>query len=522
MKKRLKRILGYTAIMIGCMSVSVSADSGKSQTHELIKHIDKKENVVQEMQYGEVLEDVPVRFGYLFEGWYTDPAYKHRFSGKMPDKDMAVYARWKAKEQNYHVLHYQEDIKKNRYTLTDEEVFRDITGAEVEPDTKEYKGFRTPEKKTGYVDGSDELYIHYYYKRRTYRITYVKNNYEADRTEKLPYGTDITYRPEREGYAFAGWYLDKKLTQPWTEQKVPAKDLTIYAKWEKGRISYQVRHYLQKDAPGEEYELAETQNFTGTDGEMVTPPIRHYEGFQSPQMVTYTLESDNNVVKYYYRRNRYQITYQTGNGMEERMQSRTEELPYGRKIERVEKQPGYCFLGWYLDPECTQAFDGNVPAEDLTLYGKWEAQEVNYCVKHYIQGENKETFALKKVEVLHADTDSIVTPKVGAYEGYASPETQTVKVKGDGGLTVEYRYLRDGQKKERKTKKAAMINGSGNSREDENKGQKSSRYEKKEEYIRKKISSAVTDDVAKCGLSTCILLAGAGIVVEELKKREDL
>ena len=533
MKKRLMRILVYTAIMIGSMFVTVSAKSEKIQPHELMKQTDKTENAVQEMQSGEVLEDVPVRFGYLFEGWYTDKAYKHRFSGKMPDKDLVVYAKWKAQEQNYHVLHYQQDIKKNRYTLTDEELFRNITGAEVKPDTRTYEGFRTPEKKSGYVDGNGELYIHYYYKRRTYRITYVKNNYEADRTEKLPYGADISYRPKWEGYAFAGWYLDKKLTKPWTEQKVPAKDLTIYAKWEKGKTSYQVRHYLQKDSADEAYELAETQNFTGMEGDAVTPQTGHYEGFQSPEVVTCTLEPDNNVVKYYYRRNRYQITYQTGNDTEEGMQSRTEELPYGRKIERLEKRPGYCFLGWYLNPECTRAFDGNVPAEDLTLYGKWKVQKANYCVKHYIQDENKETFTLKKVEVLHADTDSIVTPKVRSYEGYTAPETQTVKVKGDGSLTVEYRYLRDEQKKVVQAESNNDVaRGSGGSiRKDENSKKESHSGEQEKartyshkretEYIKKKIRAAVTGDVAKCGLTTCIMLTAAGIVVEELKKREN-
>lgn len=487
-------ILIYTAIMIESMSVSVSAKCEKSQTYELMKHIDKTESAVQEMQCGEVLEEVPVRLGYLFEGWYMDKGYKHRFSGKMPGKDLTIYAKWKAQEQNYHVLHYQQGIKKNRYTLADEEVFCDVTGAEVKPDTKTYQGFRSPEKESGYVDGNGELYILYYYKRKTYRITYVKNNYEADRTEKLPYGTDISYRPKRKGYAFAGWYLDKKLTKPWTEQKVPARDLTIYAKWEKGKTSYQVRHYLQKDTVNEEYELAETQNFTGMEEDTVTPQIRHYEGFQSPEPVTYIVGTNDNVVEYYYRRNRYQVTYQTAGDTGEEKQVRTEELPYGRKIERVEKRPGYCFLGWYLDPECIQAFNGSVPAEDLVLYGKWKVQEANYCVKHYIQDENKEAFTLKKVEVLHAYSDSIVTPQIRSYEGYTSPETQTVKVKGDGSLAVEYWYLCDGHKSD------AMRGDGGSTGKDEK----------------------VTGDVAKCGLTTCIILVAAGIVVEELKKREDL
>ena len=34
------------------------------------------------------------RKGYTFKGWYTDSAYKNAFSGKMPPKNLNLYARW--------------------------------------------------------------------------------------------------------------------------------------------------------------------------------------------------------------------------------------------------------------------------------------------------------------------------------------------------------------------------------------------------------------------------------------------
>jgi uncharacterized repeat protein (TIGR02543 family) len=37
------------------------------------------------------------REGYTFKGWYTDSAHEKAFSGKMPPKNLDLYARWEVK-----------------------------------------------------------------------------------------------------------------------------------------------------------------------------------------------------------------------------------------------------------------------------------------------------------------------------------------------------------------------------------------------------------------------------------------
>ncbi len=40
--------------------------------------------------------------------------------------------------------------------------------------------------------------------------------------------------PTREGYIFAGWYLDADCTQPWdSENDMITQSMTLYAKWDK-------------------------------------------------------------------------------------------------------------------------------------------------------------------------------------------------------------------------------------------------------------------------------------------------
>lgn len=37
--------------------------------------------------------------------------------------------------------------------------------------------------------------------------------------------------PVKEGHAFAGWYTDSDRTEPYSRQRMPMKDVTLYADW---------------------------------------------------------------------------------------------------------------------------------------------------------------------------------------------------------------------------------------------------------------------------------------------------
>lgn len=65
---------------------------------------------------------------------------------------------------------------------------------------------------------------------KTYTVTYAVDGVEQEKT--MSHGAKITYVPEKEGYAFAGWYLDETMTESWDmETDVVTSDITLYAKW---------------------------------------------------------------------------------------------------------------------------------------------------------------------------------------------------------------------------------------------------------------------------------------------------
>lgn len=69
----------------------------------------------------------------------------------------------------------------------------------------------------------------------TYCVTYESNGGSAVTDDIYPYGGDMTApeEPAREGYTFTGWYEDRELTKGYTFEKMPAKNLTLYAGWNK-------------------------------------------------------------------------------------------------------------------------------------------------------------------------------------------------------------------------------------------------------------------------------------------------
>lgn len=97
----------------------------------------------------------------------------------------------------------------------------------------------------------------------------------------------------------------------------------LYAHWQPGNAGYTVKHWKQKVSgtagthDANNYDLAETETFSGQIGSTVTPSVKSYTGFQSPAVQNGTVAADGSlVISYYYDRKFYNVTLHAGTGVE--------------------------------------------------------------------------------------------------------------------------------------------------------------------------------------------------------------
>ena len=78
-----------------------------------------------------------------------------------------------------------------------------------------------------------------------------------------------------------------------------------------------------------------------------------------------------------------------------------------------------------------------------TIYAQWTANtNTPYIVEHYQEALDG-SYTLVETDELTGTTDAEVTPGTKTYEGFTSPDPQTVKIAAAGSLVVQYQYTRN-------------------------------------------------------------------------------
>ena len=221
------------------------------------------------------------------------------------------------------------------------------------------------------------------------------------------------------------------------------------------RHHYTVEHYTE-NLDGT-YSKVEKDTVVSEDveiGTKVSYKINNYDGFTFDESKTENKDAtvpDNNnlVVKLYYTRNSYKVTYE----YEGTVPTGASELPaeatykYGEKVTVAENAtaPGYTFSGW--DKE-----DFTMPANDVVIKGSFTANDnTQYKVEHYLEDLDGKTFTLKDTETLAGTTDTTATATPKQYPGFTFNEnvegTKTSgTITGDGQLVLKLYYTRNSYK----------------------------------------------------------------------------
>ena len=417
----------------------------------------------KEYYYGTefTLPDQIKRTGYTFKGWSLNGTPIVEQNRTMTAEDVTYTAMWtpnsytvvfdkSAGSSNGSMKSMQfvydkpQNLTENGYTRAN----YDFAGWTLKKGAKPtWKNAEEVQNLTAEANGTVTLYA--VWTPAVYQITYqgVEDGGRYNPTSYTVESETITLSaPVRTGYVFAGWYTNESLSgEPVTALKQGSYgDRTYYAKWNPATDTpYRVEHYQQNVEGG--YTLTESESLTGTTDSSVTPGVKEYNGFQTPETQTVLIHADGStVVRYEYNRKEYTLTLDAGEGSLGSAESEIKRI-YGASIALpVPTRTGYGFEGWYVgDNKFT---DSTMPAENMKLTAKWAAGKYGYTVNHYKENLNGE-YVLAQTVTGTADVDSTVTAKLMEYEGFttkAETQEQEIKIRTDATKNVvDYYYLRN-------------------------------------------------------------------------------
>ena len=306
------------------------------------------------------------------------------------------------------------------------------------------------------------------------------------------------------GFDFAGWntkadgtgvsYTDEQVIKNLSSAN--NEIITLYAQWKPGDSIYTVKHYYM-DVNGNYKSTPDvTDVLHAKTGDSITPATNDKEGFTSPSKQTVSVKYDGTTtVNYYYERNKYIIDLNgyingvsrsdlidvvnnplTGedeyhiaalatvsiNGQkmtggnnyhETGYTDLYMEVYYGSQINITPvAQEGYKLIG-----DSNISFTMPAKRQNITISLNSKT-DVVYIVKHwkeklYLDGtttyadsskHDTDNYFLADEEKRNDGTAyHFITPGTRSYEGFTSPEKQTVRIEADGSTVINYYYTRN-------------------------------------------------------------------------------
>ncbi len=299
----------------------------------------------------------PTKTGYTFAGWDAMPS-------TMPAKDTTVTAKWT--KNNYTVTWNVDGVKNT-------EVYE--YGAAIVKPADPAKEGHTFKAWTPAVDATMPAYNVEYtatWNVVSYKATFDANGgtYADGTTSKeatFAYGAAVTAPeiPTQTGYSFAGW-------EP-VLSTMPAADTTYKAVWSIGEEKAYTIEVYSMDTAGN-YGAPAVETKTAAVGEVVKATPTPTEGFYLDTTAANVLEDvikadSATVLKIYYARNEYTITFNGNGGTVDGEVTTTDKYYHGATVvEPLTEREGYTLKGW--SPALSI-----VAVADATYDAQWEINE---------------------------------------------------------------------------------------------------------------------------------------------------
>ncbi len=407
--------------------------------------------------------DFVAHAGYDFGGWYKDAAFADGPYTEIPagtTGNMAFYAKWTAQPpvpgqiDVVFKLNASDTMPYASYRITE----GTAVGADPAEPTKLGYDF------DGWYDGVNQFdknaplsasvtYIAKF-NPHVYTINYVTNEYgfaagaainttyTIESAVTLPAEADFA---AHSGWRFEGWYKDAAFADgPYTQISVGTTgNLMYYAKWSRVTTSanYTVQHY-QQNIEDDSYTLADSETKTGSIGSQTAAAAKTYDGFTAVTPIAQeTIARDGStVVKVYYTRNKYDVTFNAGLGVfADGTSTKAENLKYGAAITAPANptRTGYTFGGW--EP----ALSAIVPLGGAAYTAKWIPGDVTYTVSHLQQNVENDDYTEFETETLPGVVGEQTAAAAKSYTGFTARTIVQETVLANGSTVVKVYYDRN-------------------------------------------------------------------------------
>ncbi|WP_052098906.1 InlB B-repeat-containing protein [Paenibacillus stellifer] len=351
----------------------------------------------------------PVRTGYQFDGWYTDPGLTKAYAFGTPViGDVTLYAKWTA-------------IKYTVLFLGGSTQYVEYNGKATRPADPVREGQRI---LGWYYGGTNVIFdfntpitaniqLEAKWESVAFNVTFNTDGGTTVESQKVDNGSTAV-RPDDDpgkyGYAFAGWYSDSELTHEYNFASTVSSDLTIYAKWvprtytvsfnTNGGTAVQAQSitYNEKVAQPE----APVKDGYGFGGWYSNAALTTAYNFNAPVTKNVTLYAK-------WVKDSYTVSFNSNGGTAISAVA----VPYGTPVAQPEAptKAGYTFGGWYVNAALTTKYIFSAAVEDdLTLYAKWTP--IVHTISFNTGGGS--SVAVQKVN----DGGTATLPRAPTKEGY--------------------------------------------------------------------------------------------------------
>lgn len=356
----------------------------------------------------------PTKEGFMFAGWYFDPNFLEEFNlTTMLNENLVIYARWIDTE---HII----DFETNGGS-TISKLFYDFGEIIIMPDDPVKEGYTfggwyldvdlvNQFTLSEMPDYSITLYAAW--EANTVTITFDSQGGSIiSPVTLLPNEGLAEPIPTKEGFTFAGWYIEPEYVNEFDFSNLPTEDTTIYARW------VSADYILSFDTNGGSL-ISDLYYDFGDTIFLPDNPVKEghsfagwYLDFELNTPFTLTTMPDNNLNVYAgWTVNQYTISFEEFGGSE--VIDLILDFSASVLLPDDPTKVDYTFGGWYLNSSLTMVYQpGLMPAENFTLYAKWISDsQTNDVVpiSTLINGNVGEVYTIQGVVVMTTEYDMIL------------------------------------------------------------------------------------------------------------------